>query len=211
MEKLANFLAKVKLQLNFSLKQVVVLFILALILLVVSVYTWLNSQPEKIIVTSSAKKVQVKWRSQGQSEMVVVHVAGEVKSPGVYCLKKGSRLFAAIRAAGGETTNANLNLLNLAAKLTDGQKIYVPPKVNPVSPSPDNAGGIPQTPGGKLNLNTVTQQELENISGIGPVTAKRIIEYREEHGGFRSIDELDEVEGIGPKKLAHLKKELAVY
>lgn len=211
MEKLAAFLAKVRLQLNFSLKQAVVLFVLAVVLLVASVYSWLNSQPQKIVLTGRTKKVRVRLQPQSQSEMVVVHVAGEVKSPGVYRLQKGSRLFAAIKAAGGETTNANLNLLNLAAKLTDGQKIYVPPKVNPANPASGSAGGIPDMPGGKLNLNTATQQDLENISGIGPVTAKRIIEYREERGGFKSVAELDEIEGIGPKKLARLKKELAVY
>jgi competence protein ComEA len=209
MEKLASFLAKVKLQLN--LKQAVVLFILALALLAASFFSWLNSQPQKIVITSGTKKVKVKWRSESQPEMVVVHVAGEVKSPGVYRLKKGSRLFAAIKAAGGETTNANLNLLNLAAKLVDGQKIYVPPKVSSANPASGNTGGMPDAPSSKLNLNTATQAELENISGIGPVTAKRIIEYREEHGGFRSVAELDEIEGIGPKKLARLKKELAVY
>lgn len=204
MEKLSNFFTSLRIQLNLSPKQAVTLILLALLLLGSSLYVWLSSQPEEIIISPQKRQVRVKKQTQ---ELVFVHVAGEVQKPGVYRLPKGSRLILAIRAAGGETTNANLNALNLAARLTDGQKIFVPAKGAPAnSANPDST-----QPGGLLNLNTASQAELEALPGVGPVIAKQIVAYREKHGSFTSVNQLDNVKGIGPQKFAELKELVTVY
>ena len=125
----------------------------------------------------------------------MVHVAGSVATPGLYRLNAGSRVQDAIEAAGGPADGADVHALNLAELITDGQKIFVPAAGQPGVAAP--AG--PQ-PAGKLNLNTATQEQLEELPGIGPVLAERIVQFREREGGFQSVRQLLEIEGIGPKK-----------
>lgn len=133
-------------------------------------------------------------------KVLVVHVAGAVASPGIYELAEFSRVADAVEAAGGALEDADLDLLNLAALLADGQKVYVPRKGEPPPPG-SGSGEIT----GKVNLNTANQAELEELPGVGPVLAQRIIQFREKRGGFTSIRQLMEVEGIGPKKFESLK------
>ncbi len=147
---------------------------------------------------------------------VVVHVCGEVKKPGVYRFEPFQRVCEAIERAGGPTDKADLNLINMAASLDDGSKLLVPAKGQiPVDPpmriyqvAPTNATW-PVTPSGAgqgvLSLNSATLQDLQKLNGIGPVIAQRIIEYRQAVGAFRSVDELLDVAGIGPKKLAAIR------
>jgi competence protein ComEA len=126
---------------------------------------------------------------------VRVSVRGAVVSPGVYTLASGSRVQDALLAAGGVIPQADTSRLNLAAPLSDGQEVRVPL----VTPTP--APGTPSTApavGGRINLNTATQAELESLPGIGPVIAKRIVEYREANGPYQSIEDLLKVEGVGP-------------
>jgi comEA protein len=154
------------------------------------------------------------------SAEVVVHVSGAVKKSGVYRLAPDSRVADAIEQAGGATQNADLDALNLAEPLQDGQKIHVPrkgevsaPAVASVAPSrsprsaPQAAAATTQFP---INLNTATAEQLEAIPGIGPVLAQRIIEYRQTHGRFQSVDELLEVRGIGPKRLENMRPYVVV-
>ncbi len=154
--------------------------------------------------------------------MVIVHVAGAVALPGVVQLPAGSRVHQAIAEAGGSTASADLNRLNLAAVLVDGQKLYVPlPGEFLPSDSPDAAGagtggtGTGSTgPGGsgaggaagsgKVNLNTAGVEELDGLPKVGPVLAQRIVDWRKEHGPFKSVEELDAVDGVGPKMLETL-------
>jgi competence protein ComEA len=144
---------------------------------------------------------------------IVVHVAGAVRHPGVYRLRDGTRVEAAIRRAGGPTRKANLDALNLAAKLSDGRQVLVPSRVA-VAPgsasSAAGAAGAPAAEGGGLpvNLNSATVEELDALDGIGPATAQKIVDYREAHGGFSSVDELDQVDGIGPARLASLRDQV---
>jgi competence protein ComEA len=151
---------------------------------------------------------------------VVVHVSGAVKQAGVYRLAPDSRVADAIEQAGGATEHADLDALNLAEPLQDGQKIHVPrkgevsaPTVASVPPSrtprgtPQAAAATPQFP---INLNTATSEQLEAIPGIGPVLAQRIIEYRQTHGRFQSVDELLEVRGIGAKRLENMRPYVVV-
>lgn len=149
--------------------------------------------------------------------LVVVHVAGSVATPGVIRLQQGSRVNDAIAAAGGAAPDADVNRLNLALVLADGQKIYVPRSGELVPAEPDAAGaedpgtgatgaagGQPGAHGGKVNLNTADAAELDTLPKVGPVLAQRIVDWRKDHGPFKSVEELDAVDGVGPKMLEAL-------
>jgi competence protein ComEA len=143
---------------------------------------------------------------------VVVHVAGAVRRPGVYRMKGGARVAAAVRRAGGATRRADLGGLNLAAKVEDGRQVIVPLRAAPGAPGAPaaaapgtTAAGATAPPAAAVNLNTATPAQLDELSGVGPATAQKIIAYRQEHGGFGSVEELGEVPGIGDVRLAALR------
>ena len=140
-----------------------------------------------------------------------VDVAGAVRRPGLYRLPAGSRVAAAVESAGGLSRRAERTGVNLAAPLADGQQVIVPAHGSPgaASTAPAGAtGGAGGSPGagGAISLSTASEAQLETIDGIGPALAGRIIEYRDTHGGFRSIDELKQVSGIGDKRFETLRK-----
>ncbi|HZD88289.1 MAG TPA: ComEA family DNA-binding protein [Gaiellaceae bacterium] len=135
--------------------------------------------------------------------LLVVDVAGAVRRPGLYRLPAGSRIQNAIAAAGGSTRKAQLDLVNLAAPVADGEQVLVPS-----SGSPDAAAAAPAagaSPAAPLDLNSATAEQLDALPGVGPVTAQKIIDYRQTHGPFRNVDELQGVPGIGPSKMAQLE------
>jgi competence protein ComEA len=133
----------------------------------------------------------------------VVHVAGAVRRPGVYSLGPGARVQDAVRRAGGARRGANLDAVNLAARVADGQQIVVPSRTAPAAAV--GAGGAGGAPAAPVSLGSATLEQLETLDGVGPATAQKILAYRTEHGGFRSVDDLANVPGIGPKKLAAIK------
>jgi competence protein ComEA len=134
---------------------------------------------------------------------VVVHVAGEVRRPGVYVLSEGDRVQRAVARAGGPRRRADLSALNLAAPVQDGQQIVVPSRV---PPGANEAGpSAPASTAGPLSLSRATAEELDALDGIGPTLAGRIIEWRTRNGGFASVDQLLEVQGIGPTRLEALR------
>jgi competence protein ComEA len=142
-----------------------------------------------------------------------VHVAGAVRRPGLYRVPEGSRVAAAVERAGGPARGANLTGVNLAQPLEDGRQVVIPLKGAPPAGVAAPAGGPEAGTGGgaggaPLSLTTATAQQLDELDGIGPTLAKRIVEYREAHGGFRSLGELRQVEGIGEKRFAALKEAL---
>ena len=142
------------------------------------------------------------------AEDVGVDVAGLVRNPGVYSLPAGSRVIDAIRRAGGPLPKANLSALNLAAPLTDGTQIAVSDGSVPAVGAGGGAtgsGGVPV-----VNVNTATEPELESLTGVGPVTANAIIQYRTEHGPFATVDDLMNVSGIGPATLEELRPQVTV-
>lgn len=151
---------------------------------------------------------------------VVVHVAGAVRRPGVYRLPDGARVEVAVRRAGGATRRADLSGLNLAAPVQDGRQVLVPERAAASAAVGGGAAGAaadgaaastPGSPGApQLNLNTATLEQLDGLSGIGPTTAQKILDVREEHGGFGSVEELGDVPGIGPKRLETLRAAVTV-
>jgi len=142
---------------------------------------------------------------------LVVHVAGAVRDPGVYRLAAGARVDDAVARAGGATGRADLGGLNLAAELEDGRQVLVPERVRGGGPATVAGGAAPEpAPGQPLNINTATLEQLDGLSGIGPLTAQKILDHREELGGFGSVEELGEIPGIGDKRLATLREEVTL-
>ncbi len=141
----------------------------------------------------------------------VVHVAGAVRRPGVYRLPAGARVQEAVRRAGGARPGADVNAINLAAKIVDGQQVVVPKRAGtggaaaPAGASPAGAAAGAAPAGPPISLNSATAEQLDTLDGVGPATAQKIIAWRTQHGGFRSIADLGQVPGIGPKKLAAIK------
>jgi competence protein ComEA len=134
---------------------------------------------------------------------VRVSVQGAVVSPGIYRLPAGSIVQDAILAAGGVLPQADASRINLAALLSDGQEIRVPLRTPTAQPGATSSTTDPTHK--KINLNTATLAELDSLPGIGPVLAQRIIDYREEHGPFQSVDELLNVKGIGSELLEKIR------
>src|SRR3954468_6415437 len=132
----------------------------------------------------------------------VVHVAGAVRAPGVYRLAAGARVEDAVRRAGGARPGADVNAINLAAKVVDGQQVVVPVRAQGAAATAAPGAAAARTP---VSLNGASAEQLDTLDGVGPATARKIIEWRTQHGGFRSIDDLGQVPGIGPKKLAALR------
>lgn len=152
---------------------------------------------------------------------IIIHITGEVKNTGILILPEGARIADAIENAGGETEEADLDKVNLAYVLQDGQKVYIPNKQEKIeennayitSESGDNViigseinGGVNK----KVNINTAAQSELETLPGIGEAIASRIIEYREQNGKFSKIEDLLNVKGIGDAKFEEIKEYVVV-
>jgi competence protein ComEA len=130
---------------------------------------------------------------------LVVHVAGAVRRPGLYRLAEGSRVADAVARAGGATAPADTAAINLAAPVADGMQVLVPRKVVAA------AGGRAPPSAGRPSLSSATLAELDALPGVGPVTAQKILDYRAQHGGFRSVDDLDAIPGIGPARIEQLR------
>ncbi len=170
--------------------------------------------------------------STPQKPEIAVHVMGAVKSPGVYHLSTDARVHEAIEKAGGQTDRADIHSLNLAAKIRDGEQIYVPeirevPDMGQAAPPsgaaqepPSRSSAASAQPsirrvappdGSRININTATFQELQTVRGIGPTMAQRIIEYRQTAGRFATVDDLTNIKGIGPKTLEKIRDSITVY
>jgi competence protein ComEA len=145
-------------------------------------------------------------RARAEAASLYVHVAGAVRRPGLFRVPEGTRVAAALERAGGPTRRADLTVVNLAARLQDGQQVVVPVagRAGPAAPGAASAAAA----GAPIHLSTATVEQLDQIDGIGPTLAERIVEHRDANGGFGSLEELGEVEGIGEKRLATLREAL---
>ena len=150
---------------------------------------------------------------------VIIHITGAVKNPGVYQLKSIDRIVDAVKIAGGETEEANLDLINLAALLKDGQKIIVPYKIytengeeisNNINNNTEVMYSSSSSISGKININTANANILQTLPGIGPVLSERILEYRNQNGLFGIIDDIKDVSGIAEKKFEGIKDLICV-
>jgi competence protein ComEA len=137
------------------------------------------------------------------TNLLVVDVVGAVRRPGLYRLRTGARIADALQRAGGATAKADLEQVNLAAPVADGEQVVVPRRTagGAGAPAPASASG-PTRP---VQLSTATLEQLDALPGIGPATAQKILDYRTQHGAFSSIDELDAIPGIGPARLDQLR------
>ena len=156
-------------------------------------------KPEEALEYDSSEAIGEDYKDAAveNNAYIYVHVCGAVKSPGVYRLREGSRLYEAVEAAGGLTEDASGESLNQAAIAEDGQQIYILSKEETAA-NPGNSGGAQtaEEDDGKININTANKEQLMTLSGIGETKADSIIQYREEHGGFQNIEEIMEIDGI---------------
>ena len=166
------------------------------------------SAPE---IVAPLEPVSLPSASSPARAVLVVHVVGAVRRPGLYRLREGARVADAVARAGGSTRRAELAALNLAAPLVDGIQVLVPARVRMVGTAPSGDADVTAPDaavaglGAKVSLGTATADELDELPGVGPVTAQKILDYRAEHGPFRSVDELDAVPGIGPTRVEQLR------
>ena len=138
---------------------------------------------------------------------IKIHIVGAVARPGLYDADASARVADALQLAGGPTPTADLAQINLAAKIADGQQLIVPEKGVASAASAGPSASSSKQP---VNLNSATADQLMDLDGIGPKTAQKIIEYRDAHGGFKSVEELLEVPGIGPAKLEQIKGQVVL-
>ncbi len=189
------------------------MFVLNLAVVIGVIYL-LNREPARpLVVTVPPTRIPVTKQADAR---IIVTVTGAVKNPGAIQLSGGALLAHALQEAGLQN-DADVSKLDLARTLQDGDKIFVPASAqaavqeNPKPTATDAARNVnvdvPQTPGAKLNLNAATLEQLDALPGIGPALAQRILDYRAEHGGFKTIEELQDVKGIG-ETLYHDIKEL---
>ncbi len=155
-----------------------------------------RSRPEPVRLEAATPE------PESTDETVFVHVAGAVAAPGVYRFAGGARVDDAVRAAGGVTDDADLDGVNLAARLNDGDKVTIPVRG---APGDGGGSGSADDGGGRVNLNAATATELQALPGIGPSLAERIVAHREQRGPFRTVKDLLKVSGIGPKKFEGLE------
>lgn len=213
--------------LNLSKKQLIILVAIGgVIIFVIGYYlytTTSNESYEQLDIISEEKDDKNKANVENeQEEMIVVHIAGEVKNPGIVKIKEGARIADIIEEAGGLTQNANITNINLAYIIEDGQKITIPSKEEKVEI--DQEGYI-QTENGEgiineaqgvsnknqaVNINKATKEELQTLQGIGESTAEKIITYRKENGNFKQIEDIKNVPGIGDAKYENIKDKISV-
>jgi competence protein ComEA len=199
---------------NLSRSQLVVYGALAVVLLLLGA-RWIRSSEQgaadggEVAVAAGetgGAGEQGGFEVEAGGDDAVVHVAGEVRSPGVYRLPSGSRVADAIERAGGVTSDGAEDAINLAAVVADGQQVVVPAAVGGSTGAAVPGAGAAGD--GPISLGTATIEQLETIDGIGPVTAQSILDYRDENGGLSSVDELDQVSGIGPATMEALRSRL---
>jgi competence protein ComEA len=198
-------------------RELVGLIALALLIVGGAALWYVRSLPSSVRIEASTERLGPSGVAgpapTATSAVVIVDVAGWVRRPGVYDFRQGDRVIDAIRMAGGGKSGADLQSINLAALLTDGQQIVVLKKgQGGTGPGIAGGGAAPGAGGAEalINVNTATLDQLESLPGIGPALGQRIIDYRQEHGPFRKVEDLLNVSGIGDKTLAEIRSKVTV-
>jgi competence protein ComEA len=207
---------------NLSRQEKIVFLIIISALLVTFSWKLYSKEKSSITIVPTAEIGENDNREENEiidKEICIVHISGAVNHPGVYQLTEGERIIDAVKMAGGEMERANVDAVNLAAHLYDGQKIVIP------FISENNADEVAQKDIANeelgqpdysvnstlLNLNAVTSNQLETLPGIGPALADRILAYRKDHGLFKNIEDVMNVSGIGEKRFESIKEYITVY
>jgi competence protein ComEA len=187
------------LEIPFDRRRVLAVGVVALLVLVVAGKMLLRpaqpAVPPPVRVAASSPRSAFPAR-------LFVNVVGAVRRPGLYRLRDGSRVADAVTRAGGPTPKAQIELVNLAARIADGEQIVVPRRGLASSSAAASGGAMAAGP---VHLNSATLEQLDALPGVGPVTAQKILDYRQQHGAFGSVDELDAIAGIGPARLEQLR------
>lgn len=181
--------------------------LLAVVLLLASrflVRAGTAASPAAPPIIGSSEAVSPSGPAAGAAARLVVYVVGAVRRPGLYRLPPGSRVADAVARAGGATRRADPAALNLAAPVADGQQVLVPATL-PRAVAAAQGAPVVGAPAGPIQLSVASAAQLDELPGIGPVTAQKIIDYRAAHGAFRSVDDLDEIPGIGPARVEQLR------
>lgn len=206
---LEAFRAQLREKLNFNPREVVALAVLGVLVLAGAGLAYVRARPAD---ASSLEPVAPSATATAAVDegAIVVHVVGSVRKPGVFTFHEGDRVIDAVRAAGGFAPGADAIGINLARPLVDGEQIVVPKRGEAGAPPGGGAGGGSAQQGGKININLATVADFDSLPGIGPVLAQKIVDYREQHGPFKAITDLQKVSGIGPKKYASLEEHITV-
>lgn len=185
-------------------EQIMITLLIVLIIAVSGVVFWSKEKPDAVVTPPPTVKPEQN-KEPVKHQNIIVYVTGEVKHPGVVSMSHGSRVIDAVNLLGGPTEMANLQGVNLAAPLADGQQIHVP--------SRDEAGNGStgaRAADGKININTADVTALDTLPGVGPSTAQKIVDYRKTNGLFSSLEELKSVPGIGDSKYQNLKDKISL-
>jgi competence protein ComEA len=186
----------------------------AAILVLVALAAWYLARARPTASAAAAPVATIAMaRDDGggdQGGRLVIDVAGEVHHPGVFKMAAGARVEDAIKRAGGATAHGDLSQLNQAAKLEDGRQVLVPRKAPAAKAGVATTASAPSPPSQPVNLNNATLEQLDTLDGVGPATAQKIIDFRTSHGGFGAVDDLDQIPGIGEKKIAALRDHVTV-
>ena len=203
--------------LEFRPRETLALGVLCVVIVAGAAFAYARSLPKPVpgSAASPLPAASPDASAPGVPGGVFVHMAGAVSRPGVYELPGGARVIDGIDAAGGARPDAELSSINLARPLTDGERVYIPRRgeAPPATAGADPAASDPSSSAGssgKVNINTATVAQLEELPGIGEVIAQRIVDYRTQHGPFKNVRDLLKVEGIGEKKFESIQDQVTV-
>ena len=199
---------------NINKNQLIIAGIVITMIIIVAIYIFsIKPQTNENYENLEIEEVS-KTEEKVETTKIKVHIAGSVVTEGIIELEEGARVADAIKEAGGTTADANTKKINLAQKLQDGQKIYIPNQNETEEDIMENLGEIIEensiNSSSKVNINTATQTELELLTGIGPSIASKIISYRKENGKFKTIEDIKNVPGIGEAKFNSIQDQITV-
>ncbi len=196
---------------DFKIK-IGIIALLIIGILTIGIYIYKTAKTDEYVYYEEAETDDNQEKEENVINTIVVHITGEVNYCGVVVLNEGARIVDAIEAAGGQTNEADLNRINLAYVLSDGEKVYVPNKNDEEVEQyvTTGEGTISESAQEIININTASAEELQELPGIGEATANKIVAYRTENGKFTDIEEIKNVPGIGDSKFEGLKDMITV-